>query len=213
MTKLLLVRHGESTANRRDVFAGQINPELEEKGISQAKITANYIASNFNVDKIYSSDLKRAYQTALSLSEILNIKVIEDKNLREIDGGIWEGAKYSSLMSLYPEEFKKWIDDTSESYCPGGETVKQLTKRIMNALTKIAEDNDGKTIAVYTHATPIRVAQTVIETGTLDEMKNIDWVSNASVTILNYDNGIWKIDAVSIDEHLKELKTSLGEIV
>ena len=44
-------------------------------------------------------------------------------------------------------------------------------------------------------------------------MKNIDWVSNASVTILNYDNGIWKIDAVSIDEHLKELKTSLGEIV
>ena len=213
MTKLLLVRHGESTANRRDVFAGQINPELEEKGISQAKITANYIASNFNVDKIYSSDLKRAYHTALSLSEILNIKVIEDKNLREIDGGIWEGAGYSDLKSLYPLEFQIWISDTGNSYCPGGETVKQLTKRIMNALTKIAEDNDGKTIAVYTHATPIRVAQTVIETGTLDEMKNIDWVSNASVTILNYNNGIWKIDAVSIDEHLKELKTSLGEIV
>lgn len=213
MTKLLLIRHGESTANRRDVFAGQINPDLEEKGVRQAKITADYIASNFNVDKIYSSDLQRAYKTALCLSEIIDIEVVKDKNLREINGGIWENAKYSDLQSLYPSEFRVWLDNTGESYCPGGESVSQLTDRIMNALTKIAKENDNKTIAVFTHATPIRVAQTIIETGTLDEMKNIEWVSNASVTILSYDNDIWKIDAVSIDDHLKELKTFLSSEV
>ncbi len=213
MTKLLLIRHGESTANRRDIFAGQINPDLEEKGVEQAKITADYIASNYSVDKIYSSDLERAYKTALCLSEIINMEVVKDKSLREIDGGIWEGAKYSNLKSLYPVEFKAWLYNTSESYCPGGESIKELTKRIMNALLKIAKENDNKTVAVFTHATPIRVAQTVIETGTLDEMKNIDWVSNASVSVFNYENGVWKIEAVSIDEHLKELKTFLGSNV
>lgn len=207
MTKLLLIRHGESTANRHNIFAGQIDPELEEKGIMQAKATADYIASDFKIDKIYSSDLQRAYKTSLCLSEILGIEVIKDKNLREINGGIWENSNYNELKTLYPSEFQKWIDDTGNSYCPGGETVKELSERIMTALTKIAKENENKTVAVFTHATSIRVAQTIIETGTLDEMKNIDWVSNASVTILNYDNDKWIIEKVSIDEHLKELKT------
>ena len=130
-----------------------------------------------------------------------------DENLREINGGAWEGAKYASLMALYPYEFKKWIDTPCESYCPGGESVKELTERFMNALLKIAKENDNKTVAIFTHATPIRVAQTVIEKGALDEMNNVDWVSNASVTVINYKNDLWEIEAVSLDKHLNELKT------
>lgn len=79
----------------------------------------------------------------------------------------------------------------------------------MKALTKIAEDNDGKTVAIATHATPIRVAQSIIQCGALNEMENIPWVSNASVTVLEYNNNIWKVVTVSEDEHLAELKTLL----
>lgn len=213
MTTVILIRHGESEANRNGIFAGQIDPDLQAKGIKQAQLTAKYIAEHYTVEKIYSSDLKRAYKTALCLAELLGLSVIPKKELREIDGGEWEGAKFDELPTLFPEAFALWLDDVGASYCSGGESVKELGERIMNILTEIAEENDGKTVAVATHATPIRVVQTLIKTKTLDAMNSIPWASNASVTVLEYSGGVWSVRAEGLDEHLAELKTSLPETV
>ena len=209
MTTLILIRHGESEANRQDFFAGQIDPDLQNKGLKQAQLTAKYISENYNVEKIYSSDLQRAYKTALCLAQILNLEVIKDQKLREINAGKWEGMKFSDLSVAYPKEYNLWLNHIGHAGCVGGETVKQLGDRIMGALTKIAEENDGKTVAIATHATPIRVAQSLIKSGNLEEMENIPWASNASVTVFEYDNNVWKIIAASKDEHLAELKTEL----
>ena len=209
MTTLLLIRHGESEANRTRIFSGQIDSDLQDKGLEQAKLTAKYIAENYNVDKIYSSDLRRAYKTAECLAEIVNLDIITEPNLREIDGGEWEGVKYDEVLRVYPEEFNTWLYDIGRAGCVGGESVRQLGDRIMKILTQIAEENDGKTVAIATHATPIRVAQCLIENGVLDKMEDIPWVSNASVTVFEYNDNFWKINAVSIDEHLSELKTVL----
>lgn len=213
MTTLILIRHGESEANRQGIFAGHFDPDLQDKGLKQAQLTAKYIADNYKVDKIYSSDLRRAYKTAVCLAEIINSEVIPDQNLREINAGEWEGMKFTDLITEYPEEYSMWLNHIGHSGCVGGETVKQLCDRIMSALTKIAKENDGKTVAIATHATPIRVAQSFIETGALDEMENIPWVSNASVTVLEYSNGIWKVIESSKDEHLSKLKTELPKNV
>ena len=209
MTTLILIRHGESEANRQGIFAGHIDPDLQNKGLEQAKLTGKYIADNYKVDKIYTSDLKRAYKTAMCLAEILNMEVIQNKNLREINAGKWEGMKFNDLRVIYPDEYSMWVNHIGYSGCTGGETVRQLGDRIMSELTKIAEENNGKTVAIATHATPIRVAHSLIESGALDGMENIPWVSNASVTVLEYNNNEWKIIAVSKDEHLAELKTVL----
>lgn len=209
MTTLILVRHGESEANRQGIFAGQINPDLQNKGLKQAELTAKYIADNYKVDKIYSSDLQRAYKTALCIADILNLEVIPEQNLREINGGNWEGVKFDDLVYEYADEYSMWLNHIGHSGCVGGETVKQLGDRIMNALTRIAQDNKGKTIVIATHSTPIRAAQSIIRSGTLDEMENIPWVSNASVTIFEYNNNIWKEIVTSEDTHLAQLKTVL----
>lgn len=209
MTTLILVRHGESEANRQGIFAGQINPDLQNKGLKQAELTAKYIADNYKVDKIYSSDLQRAYKTALCIADILNLEVIPEQNLREINGGNWEGVKFDDLVYEYADEYSMWLNHIGHSGCVGGETVKQLGDRIMNALTRIAQDNEGKTIVIATHGTPIRAAQSIIRSGTLDEMENIPWVSNASVTIFEYNNNIWKEVVTSEDTHLAQLKTVL----
>lgn len=71
MTTLILIRHGESKANRDRIFAGHLDVDLQEKGLKQAKITAEYISKNYLVNRVYSSDLKRAYQTG---------KCVADKN-------------------------------------------------------------------------------------------------------------------------------------
>ena len=208
MTTLILIRHGESEANRQGIFAGHIDVDLQDKGLEQAKLTGKYIADNYKVDKIYASDLKRAYKTAMCLAEILDMEVIKDKNLREIHAGKWEGMKFDELIAVYPEEYNVWLNHIGQTKCDGGESVSQLAERIMGTLTKIARENKGKTVAIATHATPIRAAQSIIESGTTEEMENIPWVSNASVTVFEYDNNVWKTVMVSYDSHLAELKTS-----
>ncbi len=208
MTNLILIRHGESEANRMGVFAGHIDPDLQGRGVKQAELTAEYIAGNYSVDKVYSSDLKRAYRTAKSLADKLGLEIIPDVRLREIDGGKWENVKFEDIVKLYPEEFGMWINDIGNAACPDGESVAELGERIMEVLEEIAVNNVGKTVAIATHATPIRVAQGIIQTSGLGEMKDIPYVSNASVTHLEYD-GDWRVLKAGEDAHLAELRTSL----
>lgn len=213
MTTLILIRHGESEANRNNIFAGQINPDLQSRGLKQAALTAQYIKDNYKVDKIYSSDLQRAFKTAEALGKLLNMEVIPEKSFREISAGDWENIKFNDLPVLSPKEFTLWINDIGYAYCPNGESVKQLGERVMSALTKIAEENNGKTVVIASHATPIRVAQSIIQTGGLDEMKNIPWVSNASVTVFEYENNSFEVVKISEDAHLSEFRTVLPDNV
>ena len=213
MTTVILIRHGQSEANLDGVFAGQINPALTEKGLKQAELTAKYIADNYNIDKIYSSDLKRAYQTAQALSKIIDKDITASENLREIYAGKWEGVDFLKLKELYKEDFSIWLSDLGRAVCTGGEAVKEMGNRVVSELTSIAQKNDGKTVAVALHATPIRATQCFVETGSFDEMQNIPWVSNASVSIFTYENKMWKIVSISEDAHLGSLKTELPKTV
>ncbi len=209
MTTLLLIRHGESRANREKVFAGNFDAALQDTGIAQAKITAKYISENYKVDKIYASDLRRAYDTATPLAEILKLEIIKSKEMREIQAGAWEGVKFTEIAANYPEEYGIWIKHIGHARCTDGESTEELGQRVMAELKRIAEENDGKTVAIATHATPIRVSQCLITHGSLEEMENIPWVSNASVTVYEYDMGKWSIKDVSLDAHLAENKTVL----
>ncbi len=213
MTTLILIRHGESQANRMNVFAGQINPDLEERGVMQAELTAKYVSENYSVDKIYSSDLKRAYRTGESLARLLDMEIIPEKRLREIDGGKWEGIKFDSLAKANPKEYDIWVKNIGEFPGVEGESMKEVGERIMGILTEIAEANDGKTVAITTHATPISVAVSLILHGSLAKMRDLPWATNASVTVLEYENKKWNVTLYSEDSHLKELRTALGENV
>ena len=187
MTTLIFIRHGESEANHNHFFAGQIDPDLQEKGLEQAKLTARYIADNYKVDKIYSSDLTRAYKTARCLNDIIDLEIIAKRSLREIYAGKWEGLKFEEIFANYPDEFGIWRNDISKAVCPGGETVKQMGERVMKAFTELAEENDGKTIAIATHATPIRAFLSQVKCNSFDMMQELGWVSNASVTVGEYE--------------------------
>lgn len=209
MTTVILIRHGESEANREDIFAGHLNVDLMPKGVEQAQKTAQYIVENYTVDKIYASDLKRAYKTGKTLADKLGMEIIADKRFREIDAGEWDGIKFNELGDKYAEDFRIWRDDIANAKCTGGESVEDLRKRVFGAATEVAENNDGKTVVIATHATPIRVMQTYVQMGSLEKMNDIPWVSNASVSVFEYDNGKWTCKAVSMDKHLGDLVTAL----
>ena len=213
MTTLILVRHGESTANRQRIFAGQYDAELQDRGLEQAKKTAQYLVENYKIDKVYASDLKRAYVTGKCTADLAGVEIFPDKALREICAGKWDGMKFDDIIATYPDDYGVWVKDIGKARATDGESVVELCERVMGKLTEIATENDGKTIVVATHATPIRVTQSKIQTGGLDEMKDIPWVSNASVSVLVYDNGKWEFKLISEDEHLGDLRTFLPKSV
>lgn len=211
MTRLLLVRHGESMANRQAIFSGYYDVELEENGRVQAEKTARYIVNNYQIDKVYASDLSRAYETGKAVADLAGVSIVSKEGLREINGGKWEGVLFAELPMLYPKEYEIWMNDIGKVRCPGGESVAELGQRVLKTLTEIAGENEGKTIVIATHATPIRTLESMLRTGGTEEMQTIPWVSNASVTELFYENGEWKYGRIGYDEHLSDLRTKLPD--
>lgn len=212
-TRLLLVRHGQSEANEAGIYAGHTNSELTDVGKQQAILTADYIAKTFSVDAVYASDLKRAYHTGEVIAASTGAELYPTKNLREIFAGKWEGVSFDVLCREYQEDYERWMNDIGNSRCSGGESVAELKDRILDALTEIAKTNIGKTIVIATHATPIRAMQCHWNNLPLDAMKDIPWVSNASVTEVTYEDGVWTLVKIGYDAHLKNLKTILPENV
>lgn len=205
---LILVRHGESLANNEKFFAGQLDVELSELGRRQAEMTAEYVASAYKIDKIYSSTLRRAYDTAKAISERTNLEIIPRGELREIYSGEWQGLHFDELQEKFAESYGVWINDIGRAEPPSGESVAELYGRAWRAIESIAAENgDGSTIVVSTHATPIRAILCRLHGYAVEDMKNIPWGSNASLAVLELDGATWSIKLAGYDEHLKDLKT------
>ena len=207
MTRILLVRHGESAANGKGFFAGHLDIDLSELGYRQAESTANYIAEKYNVDAVYSSDLMRASHTAEVIAKKIGISIQTNENLREIFAGDWQGLTFDELQKNYAKSYSVWLTDIGKAACPKGETVKELYNRIWNCLQEIVKENHEKTVVVVTHATPIRSICCRLSGKSLEEMKNEPWVSNASISEAIYDRGIWALKEESIDEYLTDMRT------
>lgn len=213
MTKFILVRHGQSEANKHGLFAGHSDFPLSELGLLQAERTAEYILERHTVDAIYSSDLGRAYSTALPVSKRTGVEIIPDQRLREIFAGEWESMSFEDIAVKFPEDRAIWNNDIGNSRPTDGESVRELADRILSRLTEIGEENQGKTVLVTFHATPIRSMQTLWQTGGLENMKDVKWVPNASVTVAEYEGGVFKLISVGENAHLEDLNTFLPPTV
>ncbi|MBQ9080798.1 MAG: histidine phosphatase family protein [Clostridia bacterium] len=209
MTTLILIRHGESEANNMGIYAGHLDVDLHPNGLAQAKLTAQRIVSEYTVDKVYSSDLRRAFKTAQCVADLIGVEVIPERDLRENRAGEWEGVRFDELEKRFPEDHYMWIHDIGNHRCTGGESSRELGARVTAALERIARENDGKTVVIGTHATPIRAAQCLLSGRPIEDMKDIPWVTNASFSEYRYDAGKWSIVRVGEDAHLTELRSKL----
>lgn len=202
-TTIYLVRHGQSMGNLNDQFMGHTDTELTELGFRQAKMAAEYL-KDIHLDAIYSSDLQRAYNTACATAKLKNLPVIKTEKMREINGGKWEAVKFSELTTLFPEDFGAWQQDFKNCRCTDGESVLEMQSRIVAEIKRIAEENPGKAVAIFCHATPIRVFRIHCEGDW-----NAPYPSNASTTIAEYENGEFKLVQYSIDHYMGNLVTVL----
>lgn len=206
-TKIILVRHGQSIGNLTRTFLGHTDLDLSETGFLQAKATAEHL-KNEKIDKIYSSDLKRAYNTAKFHADLRNLDVICSKKLREAYAGEWENQNVDRLIEIWGREMfaDQWKANFGEFTFPGGESIKEAGKRFYNEILTISHENQGKTVLICAHAAVIRAFWAIItETEWKDVADTIPFVTNASYSICYYKNGKITPSEYSNDDHLNEV--------
>jgi len=213
MTRIILVRHGESVANQECRFAGSgVDAALLDRGLRQAERMADYVAKHYAVSRVYTSGLQRAYITGKCVADRFGLEVTVLEGLREIYGGFWEDCPFEDMGRLYPEEYRLWMTRRESSRCPGGESVAEVAERVTAAMVRIAEENSGKTALMVSHATPIHLMCALARNGSLKDMNSVPLAPNASLTVLCYEDGEWSYEGC-IDSYLGELKTELPKNV
>jgi len=152
MIKIILVRHGENVANITKEFSYKtVDYSLTEKGILQAEQTAVFL-KNKKIDFIYSSPLKRAYETAEIIANTLNKSFEINENFRELNVGILEGMKPDkNTWNIFFNVIQKWLTGISSESFPEGENLDQLTKRFKNGIINICNGKNEKIILVVGH--------------------------------------------------------------
>ena len=210
MTRLIIVRHGESESNRKKTFTGQLDIALSDLGKKQAELVKKYL-KDYKIDKIYSSDLSRAYNTALPTAESKGIEIQTSKNLREIYAGEWEGKTFDDIEKEYPDTYSVWRSNIGIAVCNGGESVKELKERVEKEVGRIVAENEGKTVMIVSHGTPIRSLLCIWKGADVSDMQDIRWVPNASVSIAEYSDtsSLPEIVLYGYDEFLEGAITNL----
>ena len=212
-TRIYFIRHGESKSNLITQFAGSLDMPLTEKGEKQAELTAEFLR-DVPFTAVYASDLSRAYATGLATARLHRIPIYGEASLREIYAGQWEGKTYAELERLFPDSYGVWRTQIGLACCPDGETVAQLQQRVSACVDAIVRRHAGETVCIATHATPIRVMECLWTGTSLERMHTVPWVSNASVTVAEYDEaGCGTLLERDIHHHLGELHTVLAKNV
>ena len=117
MTKVIFVRHAEAEGNVNRNFHGHYDSLLTENGRKQLELVAQRL-KNEPIDVIYSSDLTRTFETAMSIAQGRGLEVIKDKRLREIYGGQWEDVPWDELPVRFPESYGFWLKNPQLYVCP-----------------------------------------------------------------------------------------------
>jgi broad specificity phosphatase PhoE len=156
-SRLLLVRHGESTWNRDGRIQGQLDPPLSERGQIQARETAERLAGH-RIVALYTSDLRRARQTAAAIAEELGATPVPLTELREIYLGEWEGKTKEDMSAEYPELWEAWTSHPSWDLVPGGEGTAQFGQRVRRITEELLARHPEGDVLCVTHGGVIQVA-------------------------------------------------------
>jgi len=156
MTRFILIRHGETDWNTQGRWQGQIDLPLNSRGREQADQIARSL-SNAGISLIYSSDLRRAVNTAKSLGKMLGLMVQTDPRLREIHQGEWQGLSVKEINERYAEAFQQRMNDPLGVAPPGGETAFDVRKRVVQVIEQILREHPEETVAIVSHGFAIAV--------------------------------------------------------
>jgi broad specificity phosphatase PhoE len=208
-TLVYLVRHGETPWNVERRFQGQLNVELSPAGQAQARALAGWLAERpVRFSAIYTSDLRRAAETAAIIGERIGIKPQLDPRLREINVGEWSGLLAAEVEQKYPGALVEWHDRIDRYTIPGGESIPTVQKRVLQAYRALVDAHDGEAIILVSHGAALSALLVALHNWDLVETwhSRKTRMGNTGVTVVSFDHASSSHDllAMNLSEHLSE---------
>ncbi len=178
--KLLLVRHGETDWNTKSWIQGRTDISLNANGERQAKALGDRLLERgIHLTRIYTSHLKRARQTASIISAMIGVPFAVEEGLEEMHLGAWEGKTWSNVQKDFSAEYEKWRTNRRYTRMPEGESYQDLLDRLVPALKRILEKEEGDALVV-THSACIMTLLSYLHKTPFEDMRNYR-IGNAQI--------------------------------
>ena len=204
VTRIILVRHGETDYNKSVRYQGWIDIPLNETGIRQAEVLAESL-KDVPIDVFISSPLQRAYLTTQKVAQLHGMGIeYTDPRLREIDFGDWSGKYAADLKKNYPEQFAVWMKKPWLMIFPNGESLQDVQNRGRAAINDIVARYPGKTIFIGAHSLFNITAICSIMDIDLNHFYQIPQM-NTCVNVFEYRDGVWQVITINSLAHLNRL--------
>ncbi|XP_006664852.3 phosphoglycerate mutase-like protein 4 [Oryza brachyantha] len=211
--EVVVVRHGETAGNALRIIQGHMDIELNETGKQQAVMVARRLANEAKPAAVYSSDLKRAADTAQTIATACNVSyLVLNPALRERHMGDLHGLKFDDAVRSKPDAYKAFTsEDRSQEIPGGGESLDQLSDRCVSYLNTIASKHKGERVIVVTHGASIEeLCRHADPTSSVPRR-----IPNTSICVFHISGttGHWILERFGDVAHLMEVsfpKTAFG---
>jgi broad specificity phosphatase PhoE len=182
---IVLWRHGQSVWNAERRWQGQSDPPLSPLGEQQARRAARLLAA-LQPAAIYTSDLRRAADTAGQLGRVTGLPVQVDKNLRERGGGCWEGLTGAEIQARYPESW-------AAMFPPDGESPTAVAERVAEVIGRVADGLEaGSRAVVVSHGAALGMGMSRL-VGLPEEARVLGVLGNCAWSVLGRQSGRWRL--------------------
>jgi phosphoserine phosphatase len=205
--RLIIVRHGESEWNRIHRYQGQLDAPLSDLGLRQAEALAERLKAE-PIDQIYSSRLQRAARTAEAIAaHHREVPFAYSEALLEIDHGEWQGKYADEITANYAEGLREWREHPTRSQMPGGESFSNVLKRTLDFREQLTVKHRKETVLVSTHDVVVKILVADALGMNMDRINRI-WVTNASISVIEYGDDLPYLVSLSEACHLGTLAST-----
>lgn len=202
MTELVFIRHGQTDYNVQLRFQGQIDVPLNDTGHRQARQLAGRLGRE-PAARLVSSDLARARQTAAPLAAAWQRPPQLVAALREQSFGVLEGLDRAAIEQRHPELWARWCEYRADFALPGGESLRDFHRRVLDAVRMLAEEGTGHRTVVVTHGGVLDVLWRIAHGLPLDGPRRCE-IPNTGINRLRWARGTLHIDDWADAAHLQE---------
>lgn len=204
--RLIIVRHGESEWNRIGRYKGQQDAPLSELGARQAEALARRLTYE-PIDAIFASPLQRAAKTAEAIARHHpDVPFAHEPALLEICHGDWEGLMADEVIERYGDGLREWRSHPTRAQMPGGESFSNILKRVLDFKDWLCAEYSGRNVLISTHDVVVKILVADALGMNMDRINRI-WVTNASISVIEYGEDLPYLVSLSEACHLGRLET------
>ncbi len=201
MTRICLVRHGETEWNAERRIQGQIDIALNETGLQQAAAAGRWLSAA-GIAALYSSDLQRAWRTAELIGSQIGLTPLPVPEMRERRYGVFEGLTYDEARERHPAGYAAFEGRNADYAFENGESLGEMYERVTGKLKEIAAGHPGQVIAIVLHGGVLDIINRFVRGNSLETPRDF-LIPNAGINWIAAVDGVWHLETWGETDHLE----------